>query len=619
MRRGIDWIGYREKGSITIYLVIVFMSMLMLFGLFIDLARIKIAQNQIRRVANASMRSVLAEYDTAFRSSYGLFGTGERDFGKEFKTYVEANLSYDRQQNFTLLNLKYESTQLELLHPVSDKEVLKQQILETVKYKAPVDMGRDLIEKFMQIRNAAGFFVQSNEIRDSFSKIDNSIEGIHQSNQKIQEAKRQTERIKDEQQTIDEQIRSETSQSRRDQLKEEKAALNRELEKIRGDVKEELYKSNRACLEAEAELKKVQDSKRLEAFSSDKPSKDSSGMEDLEVTKEIEDQTADYGDKVATMKSEIKRSQDLLREESSNSNQFGGLGIETATTAYEERQKVLNDSEYHDPHETELKNLNEKLKTQFPEISKNFNPLTVGDVKSFDKAGGEEANGIAEYLKNLYNRINVQDNLAKSRDEMFINEYILNYFSNLTSEPVGESGYSFRNTEAEYICYGENSKAGAISDVYISRFILDSMGYFAFTKGIPELTLRTVYSLVMGAIQASVDTYQLVGLKEAVPLVVVHPNNPLQDVTLTYKDHLRLFLLLHSGESVKLARISETIKARSGLTPETSFTTSRGTVSVSIPMWFLPMAGISDLKKGPFGTELKNGRCYISKNVEFNY
>jgi len=99
------------------------------------------------------------------------------------------------------------------------------------------------------------------------------------------------------------------------------------------------------------------------------------------------------------------------------------------------------------------------------------------------------------------------------------------------------------------------------------------------------------------------------------------PDNPMEklDFTLTYKDHLRLFMLLHSDEQGKLKRLMEVIKQRNNIETSKAFTLLDGNAVVSIKLWFLPLTGLNNVQNGPFETEIRNGRCYINKNVEFGY
>jgi hypothetical protein len=129
-----------------------------------------------------------------------------------------------------------------------------------------------------------------------------------------------------------------------------------------------------------------------------------------------------------------------------------------------------------------------------------------------------------------------------------------------------------------------------------------------------------VYSVLMGAWEAARDTYRLTCDQASIPVASMSPGNPLEKLPpVNYRDHLRLFLLLHGDENGKLDRIARLVEARNTLDAGGLYTLADGYAEVSIGMWFFPLAGLDNLAHGPFGTSIRNGRCYISKSVEFGY
>ena len=102
-----------QKGTITVYLAVVFMAMIVFTGVFVDLARIRLAQNQLRRITNSAARSVMANYNTSLKNEYGLFAlNNDVDFQGEFRKYIKVNLESSTEKNFKLLGCQYESSEL---------------------------------------------------------------------------------------------------------------------------------------------------------------------------------------------------------------------------------------------------------------------------------------------------------------------------------------------------------------------------------------------------------------------------------------------------------------------------------------------------------------------------
>ncbi len=615
-----------EKGSITIFISIVFFIMIVLTGLFIDLARVKTAQNQLRRAVNASARSVMADYNAKLRSTYGIFGTGGRDFNRDFNKYMLANLSVSQQQDLNLLDIRYVAGNIIVFRPISSNEVVKQQILETMKYKAPVEIGRELINKFMQLRNAAAFFDQSNENRKSFNRINEKTKTLHENNQNIKEYGADLEDAKAELKTVKGKLKSEQEPKRIKKLVKQRKQLESRIKRLRHDIEGELHKAQRTELEIQLELKTMKDRRSPDVYKSNEQQTNQSSVSSLgtEVSNETRNQLEALEKSLQGVKAEIATTKEALKKEiKSNGVEhyiFSVMGIDSASKAYQEIKGYWSKTVKPTPNESQVSKNSLELRRKYPEVSRHFNVIPVSrSVAAFESSDAGKADNIAEFFRKVFGVINVKENLISARDEMYINEYILTYFSYLTSGAKGDVSYPYTKTEAEYICFGKNAMSRALAELYVTRFTLDSIGYFAFSKGIPELTLRTIFSLVTGAIQASVDTVKLAALNEPVPIVSVQPDNPLENITLTYKDHLRLFLLLNSDEKTKLDRIKELIKLRISIEPRKIYTYTAGTATISIRMWFLPMIGLKDLEKGPFGTRVSNGRCYITKEVEFGY
>ncbi|HEX3032299.1 MAG TPA: Tad domain-containing protein [Bacillota bacterium] len=252
-------------------------------------------------------------------------------------------------------------------------------------------------------------------------------------------------------------------------------------------------------------------------------------------------------------------------------------------------------------------------------------PLKVEDVvgagnlfnpSQFDPA---RADANSNQVKGIFDLVTSPDSLLKLRDQLFINEYILARFPNLS---VGRE----KVMDAEYvICGGKpgtNLKAAIVTRLFPLRMALDTMAYLAFSQAPPELLSRLIYSLTMGALQGALDTYQLLEGRQ-VTIAAMQPGNPLdkiQSLQLGYQDHLRLLLLLGGvSEAEKLDRITRLVNYRAGIDPASSGTVLGGQVGISFRLWFLPMGGLGNLDNGPFGTRVQKGRCYITKAVEFGY
>ncbi len=652
----------KEKGTITVYLVIVFTAVLFFTGLFVDLARIKAGQNRVRRIADSSARSVMADYHTGLKSSYMLFGANRSDFAADFNKYITANLPDTSREEFSLLDLRYEEGNIYLTRPVGRKEVLRQQILEAMKYRAPVDITRELIDKFRQVGEMARFFDMNNEKRKSYSRIDENIESIHENNRNIKQFRSEMREDKTELINVKREITrmrntgSGADNERLDELLQQKERLERRMAENRSAIAGEVEKTEESRNRIEQEIKKLEEFPDTDIYRNyGAAGRGVAPTGEETVNRGIETFVDQLALDLQGIDNDVKQTREALEAESrtqqADDSIFEKMGIDAVTAAYERISAAAGVPV--SPETGGTAQHAEKLRDEIENYTSGADgsPGTVdtpgagggpeagsgpgadqieallspeeidGDINRFEERYGSRADSISELFREIFGIINVGERLTELRDEIYINEYVLTYFSYLTSPPRGVPPYAYRNTEAEFVCYGTRAPmALAVGELYFTRFALDSAAYFAFSKAPAHLLARTVYSLIMGALEAAADSYKLLIAKDSVPVASMFPDNPLEKIPpLNYRDHLRLFMLLHSDEEGKLDRIGQLIRQRSGIDTGELPTLADGYVTVSLRMWFLPLAGFDNLESGPFGTSVRDGRCYITKEVEFGY
>lgn len=198
-----------EQGSVTIMLCILFLVFIMLAGVLIDSARFVVAEAQVKRAARTAINSVLSEYDVILKDRYGLFGinaSDTADINKKITKYMQRSLnpSHNLRQGsiFTYFNeggsltglgeylstlntyesttddnfitdeksefmpdfwsfWKYELpdkiyTNQDAVYPLTNTSIFKQQVLEYMKYRAPLQAIEGFVKKL-------GVVMRSNE------------------------------------------------------------------------------------------------------------------------------------------------------------------------------------------------------------------------------------------------------------------------------------------------------------------------------------------------------------------------------------------------------------------------------------------------------------------------
>lgn len=616
---------FDENGTITIYLVVVFVTLIVFVGLLVDLARISIAQNQLRRAANASARSVLADYETTIKQEFGLFSyakekeTCDKDFGK----YLKLNLASTAKQGFNLMDYRLENSRAEVLSPLIQQEVLKKQILEDMKYKAPTELALFVADKIGSISKIFRFFQGKNTERKQLGAIKEKQSKIEQISKDIEEKKHI---LLDKKAVLEQKEQEAINQSDPKKKRDIQLEVD-DLEKEIALLKAELRGSLATCKEL---------NQQIETERGDLIEKGYTGATDPDVVdNRLRKTEQSMNERLQAANRNIEESCSELSRDIEKSlkaldrNSYTEIGFSAAN--------LYGNKGTDDGQQTNKSNLIEQEKqvrelvagTVYRDCLQVVNKRFINEnPEEFEKETGKD---IEEIINKIQKIISIEEIVLDARDELYINEYVLHHFSCLTEASAKKNAlYTFYNSEAEYICYGGDSPClQAVSDIYFIRWGLDTMAYLCFSKAPIDPLSRFIYATVMGAIQATIDTLKLVMGQEVAIAEMIDPanpagGNPLADIRTNYKEHLRMLLFLHEDSNQadgddKLIRILQIIKARNGRDPASLNTVVRGRTEISIKLWFLPLAGFEDLERGPFGTKIKNGRCHIIKQVEFGY
>lgn len=132
----------KTEGSVSIFLIMVLAFVFLFTAVLIDYARIAAFNVQEERLARASIRSVMSSYDVELREKYGLFAFGESDGDMLLSQVLNDNMhKSSRSDAFNLVPFALESSSLKWSRPVGSYDVVSRQILEEMKYKAPVDFA----------------------------------------------------------------------------------------------------------------------------------------------------------------------------------------------------------------------------------------------------------------------------------------------------------------------------------------------------------------------------------------------------------------------------------------------------------------------------------------------
>lgn len=172
-----------NKGSVSVFFMIILSAILLLNAVLIELARVKIAERQTEAALHAAMRSVLSSYDSSLHD-YGLFGISSAADGERiFKHVLERSFSQVNEQSFQLMLPHWDEQSSELSHrfTLGYSPLFKQQILEEMKYKAPIEFTLGILDKFEktdlneQMEEASEFTKNADHIERLIQRRDNNL------------------------------------------------------------------------------------------------------------------------------------------------------------------------------------------------------------------------------------------------------------------------------------------------------------------------------------------------------------------------------------------------------------------------------------------------------------
>lgn len=163
-----------SKGAVTIFLILVLVPMLTVTSLFVDGSKMQLAKSVVESSAEVALDSALTSYDLDLKDIYGLFATAQDmsevydNCEKYFKDMISMNGFSNEDTNDSVAKiikaLKFSNDteeitnflQMSLLKDaeitgvkgatLANPTILKQQIVDFMKYRSPINTGLSFIE-----------------------------------------------------------------------------------------------------------------------------------------------------------------------------------------------------------------------------------------------------------------------------------------------------------------------------------------------------------------------------------------------------------------------------------------------------------------------------------------
>ncbi|WP_027087699.1 hypothetical protein [Cohnella panacarvi] len=158
----------REGGSVSIYFIALTAAFVLITALLIDFARVAAFRRQAELTVKSGARSVLSSFDPELYSRYGLFVRGGEPADRIFADTLAGNAVPSDSEPFPYLDTRWEGTEVTESRPIADHDILRRQVLEEMKYKAPIDLT---IELASRLRGMSGMIEDTKQTVDVLERV----------------------------------------------------------------------------------------------------------------------------------------------------------------------------------------------------------------------------------------------------------------------------------------------------------------------------------------------------------------------------------------------------------------------------------------------------------------
>ncbi|WP_270169247.1 DUF5702 domain-containing protein [Paenibacillus sp. SYP-B4298] len=166
MRRG-------ERGSVSVFFILITSFILLFNAVLIDYARIAATNQKLELAARAGVRSVLSAYDEQLYEQYGLFARGGTDGQEIFNHVVDERLAGGTKPADAIrwLDMRQEESHLNTAQLLGKHVVFERQVLEEMKYKAPIDFTLELINRFKSLSGQLQEAAKTADVLEKLRKL----------------------------------------------------------------------------------------------------------------------------------------------------------------------------------------------------------------------------------------------------------------------------------------------------------------------------------------------------------------------------------------------------------------------------------------------------------------
>ncbi len=585
-------------------MLIVMVSLLLFFALLLDIVRLQMAQAETEEAARASGRSLLSRFNPQLLT-YGLFGSGwtEQQLDQTLKAVIRSDSS-------DLFDGKVRKDRIvaEPLYHLGDHTVFRRQVLEKMKYLAGIEFTREVRDKISRSKQQIAQAQQ-------FAQLSQRLEAL------LKERERELDSAWEIAQTL---VQTALLTSGNDEMKESDTA---ELQRLLNALTDHMHKAQESNDRLRLELSQSQSK-------GSRPPAEDAVVPHVSVLPE--DYFRQYLVKAGSVVSLFGAAATAARNGDGEGTEaararladFASGWLSVKAKEEEKRQREQSkvrqlQADEKNKMDREVKQAAELIKdgclptgtTEYANVTEAYRKLE-GKAGLYQKykeynehlsSGGitemEWDDGQTFGLQSLTMLSTISEMAEDIRDEVLVNEFALTFFTHRTwdnmkyplriSPDIGDrASHVLKNQEAEYILYGFPNcmlnLSAAHTEVFGLRMAIRTIEALMEPKqaaaGSPILVLLA--AMTEGAKRGHADTVKLLS-GEYVDLPL------LPGVVMSYKDHLRLFYMLHSRDASVLSRMQALIELNTTADLMKHYTAVRIKARSSPNVWVLK--GIAEI------------------------
>lgn len=601
-----------NRGAISVFLIIIFLSLLMLSGLFVDICRVMAAERKVQNALDTAVRSVLAQYDDELVGQFGLFAVSTVDKKEELARYFRVNLE-EQHENFHFINYKINKVEISSIPQQSmlNNEAFKEQILEYMKYKGPLLITDNVVDVFLQ-----GSFDKKADLLENAKDISRKYKDIEQAKKSINDHLKKAAFLV-----------YGSAVEKYVNLENVKKGIE-ELQELIVQTEDKTQKANAQIAKIKEQMNELlENEQELENIKGFKDSQDLAKLKDdlgqmlvqLEHNQEIYQQIATLEEKAASLEADDYQGKMLIyRQRLALEEQLYDIKPIKLTEKPELESLSKNESDKKDGLRKKLESLagqkiSEDNSVTFlikqedlqranalisVETGVNDSLFEVDEQMGNLSADNDHVEALSENIFNYLRQVTqqIRQFAADKRNDTYLTEYIMDKYSFVTS-PVSR-GHYFDKGEVEYILCGHNYEIANITAAFFRvwgmRYALNAVDAFLLNP-LPSLIARLAKALVQGFILATADMVQMYAGQD-VPVCASLGKLP---TGLGYSDHLRLLLLLQN-EDIQLERMRQLMQInirqeKSNFELKNYATIVTGKAEVTVNLWFAPLLQLDKL------------------------